>query len=78
MEIVRRDDEVHAKFGRVYITTAYPGVVKAWHFDKVQTDNFSCLHGMIKLALYDNRYNSRCQTICGKTERGSPIPPTPA
>jgi len=58
MEILRRDDEIYAKFGQVYITTAYPGVVKAWHFHKVQTDNFACLRGMIKLVLCDNRHDS--------------------
>ena len=32
MEILRADDECFTKFGQVYLTTAYPGVVKAWHY----------------------------------------------
>jgi len=32
MEMLRCDDEFYQKFGQVYLTTAYPGVVKAWHY----------------------------------------------
>ena len=55
MEILRADDEIFRKFGQVYITTAYPGVVKGWHHHKVQTDYFTCVVGMMKLVLVDTR-----------------------
>lgn len=55
MELLRADDEIFVKFGQVYLTTAYPGVVKGWHYHKVQVDNFVCVRGMIKLVLYDAR-----------------------
>jgi len=55
MEIMRSDWKEFEKFGQVYITTAYPGVVKAWHMHKKQTDNFTCIRGMMKVALYDSR-----------------------
>ena len=58
MEIFRDDDEIFSKFGQVYITTAYPGVVKAWHYHKKQTDNFACVRGMMKVVLYDSRTGS--------------------
>lgn len=58
MEILRRDDDLYQDFGQVYVTTAYPGVVKAWHMHKKQTDNFTCIHGMMKVALYDDRVES--------------------
>ena len=58
MEILRCDDPVFKKFGQVYLTTAYPGVVKAWHYHKKQTDNFTCVHGMMKVVLYDARTDS--------------------
>jgi len=58
MEMLRSDDEVFEKFGQVYMTTTYPNVVKAWHFHKKQADNIVCVHGMIKLVLYDKRDNS--------------------
>ncbi|HEX6208705.1 MAG TPA: dTDP-4-dehydrorhamnose 3,5-epimerase family protein [Actinomycetota bacterium] len=55
IEILRSDDEGFRKFGQVYMTTTYPGVVKAWHLHKVQDDNFCCLKGMVKLVMYDAR-----------------------
>jgi dTDP-4-dehydrorhamnose 3,5-epimerase len=59
MEILRRDDpELFAKFGQVYVTATYPGVVKAWHYHRRQIDNFACVAGMVKLVLIDTRENS--------------------
>ncbi|MEA2046499.1 MAG: dTDP-4-dehydrorhamnose 3,5-epimerase family protein [Euryarchaeota archaeon] len=58
MEILRSDVEIFMNFGQVYMTTAYPGVVKAWHYHKKQTDNFTCIKGMMKVALYDGRKGS--------------------
>ena len=58
MEILRCDDEAFKKFGQVYMTTAYPGVVKAWHYHEKQDDNFTCVSGKIRLALYDPRIKS--------------------
>lgn len=58
MEILRNDDDLFEKFGQVYMTTAYPGVVKAWHAHRMQSDNMTCIHGMIKLVLYDDREGS--------------------
>jgi dTDP-4-dehydrorhamnose 3,5-epimerase len=58
MEILRADDEFFIKFGQVYMTTTYPGVVKAWHLHKKQFDNVACLQGTIKLVLFDARENS--------------------
>ena len=59
MELLRSDDqEFFIQFGQVYMTTAYPGVVKAWHYHKRQTDNFAVVHGMMKVVLYDNRPDS--------------------
>jgi dTDP-4-dehydrorhamnose 3,5-epimerase len=58
MEILRCDDTIFEKFGQVYLTTAYPGVVKAWHYHRKQTDNFTCIHGMMKVVLFDARKES--------------------
>ena len=59
MEILRADDEMFRKFGQVYITTCYPGVTKAWHYHRIQYDSMACVHGMVKLALYDARKDSK-------------------
>jgi dTDP-4-dehydrorhamnose 3,5-epimerase len=58
MEILRSDDNVFEKFGQVYFTSAYPGIVKGWHLHKKQIDNFVCVNGMVKVVLYDVRENS--------------------
>lgn len=58
MEILRNDDKEFIKFGQVYMTTAYPGVVKGWHYHKAQIDHFCTVRGMIKLVLYDAREKS--------------------
>jgi dTDP-4-dehydrorhamnose 3,5-epimerase len=58
MEILRCDEEIFEKFGQVYVTTTYPGVIKGWHYHKVQTDNVTVVHGMLKLVLYDAREGS--------------------
>ncbi len=59
MEILRCDEGIFEGFGQVYITTTYPGVVKAWHYHKLQKDNFVCLKGMVRLVLADMRENSK-------------------
>lgn len=58
MEMLRSDDEMFTKFGQVYMTTTYPQVVKAWHFHKKQDDYITCVSGMLKLVLYDQREGS--------------------
>lgn len=63
MELLRSDDEMFIRFGQVYVTAAYPGVVKAWHYHKKQWDHFACVHGMMKLVLYDDRKDS---PTCGQ------------
>jgi len=58
MEILRCDDDIFKRFGQVYMTTAKPGVVKAWHYHKKQDDYFTCICGKMRLALYDARKSS--------------------
>ena len=59
MEILRADErELFTKFGQVYVSATYPGVVKAWHYHQKQVDHFVCVAGMVKLVLVDTRENS--------------------
>lgn len=57
-ECFRSDWPMFEKFGQVYITVAFPNVVKAWHYHKIQTDNLVCISGNMKLVLFDNREES--------------------
>ena len=65
MEILRDDDELFTKFGQVYVTACYPGIVKAWHAHRDQSDYICCLQGTAKLGLYDEREGS---PTCGQTQ----------
>lgn len=58
MEMLRCDDDIFQQFGQVYLSVVYPGVVKGWHYHKVQTDNFVIVKGMAKVVLHDTRDES--------------------
>jgi dTDP-4-dehydrorhamnose 3,5-epimerase len=59
LEILRADDpQMFERFGQVYASATYPGVVKAWHYHKRQVDYFACVAGMVKLVLVDTREDS--------------------
>ncbi len=58
LEMFRSDWPEYEKFGQVYVTAVYPGVVKGWHYHKIQTDHFVCVQGMAKVVLYDGREGS--------------------
>lgn len=61
MEMWRSDDPDFQRFGQCYVTMVYPGVVKAWHYHKLQTDHFVCVAGMAKVVLHDSREGSPTQ-----------------
>lgn len=58
MHMLRCDAPHYEKFGEIYFSVVYPGVVKAWHIHKRMTLNYSVVVGMIKLVLYDDREES--------------------
>ena len=57
-EILRADEPIFEKFGQIYVTTAKPGAVKAWHYHKMQADHWVCLAGCARVGLYDPRAGS--------------------
>ena len=58
MHMLRSNDPHFERFGEIYFSVAYPGVVKGWHLHKVQTQNYAVVSGRIKLVLYDIREDS--------------------
>ena len=68
MEMLRSDDPIFEAFGQSYVALNYPGVIRAWHYHKEQTDLWVCAKGMIKVGLYDAREGSptkgEIQTVC--------------
>jgi len=58
MEILRSDEAIFERFGQAYLTCCRPGIAKAWHYHREQTDHFVCLRGRALVVLYDNREGS--------------------
>ena len=58
MHMLRRDDPWFEKFGEIYFSVVYPGVIKGWHLHKVMVLNYAVVSGAIKLVLYDDRDGS--------------------
>lgn len=58
MHMLRCDDPHFERFGEIYFSVVYPGVIKGWHLHKEMTLNYAVVSGMIKLVLYDDRPDS--------------------
>ncbi|WP_419177005.1 dTDP-4-dehydrorhamnose 3,5-epimerase family protein [Desulfosediminicola sp.] len=58
MHMMREDSPVFSRFGEIYFSCTYPGVVKAWHLHKEMTLNYAVIHGSIKFVLFDDRPQS--------------------
>lgn len=58
LHMLRSDDPEFKKFGEVYFSVIYPGVIKGWHLHKKMTQNYAVVYGMIKLVLFDPRKSS--------------------
>ncbi len=56
--MLREDSENFERFGEIYFSTIYPGVIKGWHIHKLMTLNYAVPSGMIKLVCYDGRPGS--------------------
>jgi len=59
MELYSGNDELFIGFAHSYLTTVYPGVVKAWHLHGDQIDTMAVVSGSLKLVLYDRRDGSK-------------------
>lgn len=57
--MLRVDDPDFKKFGEIYFSKVYPGVIKGWHMHKKMILNYAVVAGSIKLVLYDNRKKSK-------------------
>jgi len=58
MHMLRCTDPHFEKFGEIYFSIAYPGVIKGWHLHTKQIQFYAVIAGMIKLVLYDEREGS--------------------
>jgi dTDP-4-dehydrorhamnose 3,5-epimerase len=58
MEVQRNDEPDFPGFGQVYVTSTFPGVVKAWYRHHRQVDQIAPVRGAVLLALFDDRPSS--------------------
>lgn len=59
MHMLRADDPDFERFGEIYFSLVYPGVIKGWHLHQEMTLNYAVVKGMIKLVLHDERADVR-------------------
>lgn len=74
MEMLRCDWPEFDKFAQTYLTVCYPGVAKAWHYHKQQTDHFVTVAGMSKIVLYDDRPKSPTHGVVNEFISGERSP----
>ena len=58
MHMMKSTDPHFEKFGEIYFSTAYPGIIKGWHVHSLMTINYAVVKGTIQLVLYDQRPDS--------------------
>jgi len=56
---MRKDWPEFRGFAQCYLTTCRPGIAKAWHSHKKQTDSFIVAKGEARIALFDAREGSK-------------------
>jgi dTDP-4-dehydrorhamnose 3,5-epimerase len=59
MHHLKATDPEFEKFGEIYFSMVYPGVVKGWHLHHKMIINYAVPMGMIKLVLFDAREGSK-------------------
>lgn len=58
MHMLKETDPHFIRFGEIYFSCAWPGVVKGWHIHQRMTINNAVIVGRAKLVLYDCRPGS--------------------
>lgn len=58
MHMLKSTDPHFIKFGEIYFSIGFPGIIKAWHKHKTMTLNNAVISGRVKLVLYDDREDS--------------------
>lgn len=58
LHMLREDSPVFERFGEVYFSLVYPGVVKGWHLHRRMALNYAVPVGTVKLVCFDDRAES--------------------
>jgi len=68
---------VLAPEGQINFSVQHPGVVKAWHRHRKQTDFWLCLRGHLKVGVYREDAPFAWMTVLGETAPGALVIPPP-
>ena len=65
LKVMKQEDIVNRALGEIYITAAYPGVIKAKHYHKYTNEWFCVIKGKGKLVLQDPSSLERKEIVMG-------------
>ena len=61
--MMKQSDEAFDKFGEIYFTSIFKGVIKAWHIHTKMDLNYACIVGRVKIVLFDGREDSKTHGV---------------
>jgi len=63
--------------GQINYSVVYPGVIKAWHRHRLQTDFWICANGSVKIGVHRDTDSTSWMLVIGEKRTGTLIiPPT--
>ena len=68
--MLREDDPAFERFGEIYFSLVYPGVIKGWHRHRRMTLNYAVPLGMVKLVCHDTREQSPSRGVTQEIHLG--------
>ncbi len=70
LHMLREDAEGFERFGEIYFSLVYPGVIKGWHLHRRMTLNYAVPVGMVKLVCHDDREGSPTRGVTQELHLG--------
>ena len=58
LHVLKSSDPCFTQFGECYISEVYPGKIKAWKKNTLQTQNLAVIEGKTKFVIFDDREGS--------------------
>jgi dTDP-4-dehydrorhamnose 3,5-epimerase len=58
LHMLKSSDDNFTKFGEIYFSEILPGKIKAWKYNKMQSQNLAVPIGIVKFIIFDNRSDS--------------------
>ena len=68
--MLRRTDDHFPGFGEIYFSSVYEGVVKAWKRHRSLVGSYVCVHGRVRMVLYDDREKASSRGTLAEIEMG--------